>query len=225
SKKDNTSTKSASAKKIRFLTNAKVPEDMEKYYRIIDFLLVFKTISTLVKCATCGENVSFKSCDKQSLGFKIEVKCAQYKQPKYIPSSSKIGERYEVNFRFIFVMRLLGLGNAGCQYKNCKLRIDTIGDGDSKTFAGVKNAKPYGEDFEIYKKECVGHVQKRMGSRLRNLVKNTVEETATKGKTIRKKTLFGKGKLTAKTIDKLTIYYGLAIRRNSDSVEKMKTAI
>jgi len=97
-----------------------------------------------------------------------------------------------------------------------------IGDGDSKTFTGVKNAKPYGDNVQIYKKECVGHVQKRMGTRLRSLVKNVVEEVLSKGKIKKKKLLSGKGKLTAKLIDKLTIYYGLAIRRHSDSREYEK---
>lgn len=47
-----------------------------------------------------------------------------------------------------------------------------------------------------------------MGTRLRNLKKNTKE-------------LGGKGKLTGKLIDELSMYYGLAIRRNHDSVLKM----
>jgi len=65
-----------------------------------------------------------------------------------------------------------------------------------------------------------------MGTRLREIVKKTVEDTETKaGKKIKRKSLSGKGKLTAKMIDKLTVYYGLAIRRHSDSVENMKNAI
>ena len=40
-----------------------------------------------------------------------------------------------------------------------------IGDGDSKTYTGVLDSKPYGETFLINKKECIGHVQKRMGTR------------------------------------------------------------
>lgn len=39
------------------------------------------------------------------------------------------------------------------------------------------------------------------------------------------KGLGGKGKLTGKLIDELSLYYGLAIRRNSDSIEKMKNKI
>lgn len=101
-----------------------------------------------------------------------------------------------------------------------------IGDGDSKTYSGVVNDKPYDEDFVINKKECIGHVQKRMGTRLRGIVKTSVVDTETKtGKIVKRKSLSGKGKLTAKMIDKLTVYYGLAIRRNHNSVEKMKNAI
>lgn len=39
------------------------------------------------------------------------------------------------------------------------------------------------------------------------------------------KGLGGRGKLTAKLIDELTVYYGLATRRFSNSVEEMKNAI
>ncbi|KYN11352.1 hypothetical protein ALC57_16498, partial [Trachymyrmex cornetzi] len=86
-----------------------------------------------------------------------------------------------------------------------------IGDGDSKTYTGIINSHPY-DDEEVVKKECVGHVQKRMGTRLRALVKKD-------------KKLGGKGKLTGKLIDKLTVYYGLAIRRHSNSVNDMYEAL
>lgn len=45
-----------------------------------------------------------------------------------------------------------------------------IGDGDSKTFSAIKKLQPY-EDLEVKKKECIGHVQKRMGTRLRYIKK------------------------------------------------------
>lgn len=35
-----------------------------------------------------------------------------------------------------------------------------VGDGDSKSYTVIVNAKPYGGQAEIVKKECVGHVQK-----------------------------------------------------------------
>ena len=54
----------------------------------------------------------------------------------------------------------------------------------------------------------------------------TVVDTEIKAeKIVKRKSLSGKGKLTAKMIDKLNVYYGPAIRRNHDSVEKMKNAI
>lgn len=73
------------------------------------------------------------------------------------------------------------------------------------------DSDPYG-NFTVSKRECIDHVQKRMGTRLRNLKKTT-------------KGLGGRGKLTAKLIDELSIYYGLAIRRNHDSVDKMRKEI
>ncbi|GFU00412.1 uncharacterized protein TNCV_4259231 [Trichonephila clavipes] len=44
-----------------------------------------------------------------------------------------------------------------------------IGDGDSKTFSSITASNPYGEDITVSKIECVGHVQKRMGTHLRKL--------------------------------------------------------
>ncbi|KYN18206.1 hypothetical protein ALC57_09489, partial [Trachymyrmex cornetzi] len=75
----------------------------------------------------------------------------------------------------------------------------------------LHDVKPY-KNITVTKKECVDHVQKRMGTHLRNLKKRT-------------KGLGGKGKLTGKLIDELSIYFRLAIRRNCQSVEKMKIAI
>ncbi|GFT76916.1 uncharacterized protein TNCV_3597751 [Trichonephila clavipes] len=44
------------------------------------------------------------------------------------------------------------------------------GDGDTKTFNALSENKPYGDDYLIQKIECVGYVQKRMGTRLRKLI-------------------------------------------------------
>lgn len=90
--------------------------------------------------------------------------------------------------------------------------LNYIGYGDRKTFAGLLASPPYGEP--VKKKECVGHVQKRMGTRLRNLKKKT-------------KGLGGKGhgKLTAKLIDELTVYYRKAIRNSCNSITQMKRGI
>lgn len=61
------------------------------------------------------------------------------------------------------------LEKSKCSWQNLKVRFrNYVGDDDSKTYSGIVAAKPYGDHFLIYKKECVGHVQKRMGTRLRD---------------------------------------------------------
>ena len=91
-----------------------------------------------------------------------------------------------------------------------KLRyINYYGDGDCKSYSYVKDTYP---SITVCKLECVGHVQKRVGSRLRNL-KKTI------------KGLGGKGKLTNVTIDRLQNYYGIAVRQNVNDLEGMKKAI
>lgn len=92
--------------------------------------------------------------------------------------------------------------------------VKYIGDGDSKTFKGVVDIDPYKGKPVVIKKECVGHVQKRMGSRLRKAKKSN---TGIGGK--------GAGKLTDKVINELSLYYGLAIRRNPESVENMQNEV
>lgn len=89
--------------------------------------------------------------------------------------------------------------------------LNYIGDGDSKTFKAILDLNLYDVDFLVVKSECAGHVEKRMGTRLRN-----VKKTAEIGR---------KGKLTDVLIKKLTKYYGLAIRRNVNFVAEMKKGI
>ena len=102
----------------------------------------------------------------------------------------------------------------GLKYKNM------LGDGDSSTYNNIVESKPYGEDCIHNKLECIGHVQKRVGSRLRKL------KNASKGvKLSDGKGLGGKGRLTNGKIDILQNYYGLAVRENLDDVDKMATAI
>lgn len=95
-----------------------------------------------------------------------------------------------------------------------------IGDGDSKVFKSVSEAKPYGDTLVVEKRECIAHVQKRMGTRLRNFKKSCAGKKLADNKTIG-----GRGRLTAKVIDKLSGYYGKAIRSYPESVEDMYNAI
>ena len=92
--------------------------------------------------------------------------------------------------------------------KKYKLRYTKF-YGHSKNFNTVKNAYA---DIEVKKLECVGHVQIRVGCRLRNLKKKD-------------KGLGGKGKLTDCIIDKLQNFYGIAIRSNKNNLKAMQAAI
>ncbi|XP_066248788.1 uncharacterized protein [Euwallacea similis] len=90
-------------------------------------------------------------------------------------------------------MRVLGIGYTGLR-KFCGLmdipqfldkhtyiillkdiEFSLIGDGDSKTHSGIVKAAPY-DNITVNKKECIGHVQKRMGTRLCAVKKKQVLE-------------------------------------------------
>lgn len=88
--------------------------------------------------------------------------------------------------------------------------VEYLGDGDSNGYAAVVAQAPYGPDVSIQKLECVGHVQKRMGTTIRNFIVANKHLKLSDGKS-----LSGKDRLIGKAIQKLQIYYGLTIRRNT----------
>ena len=92
-----------------------------------------------------------------------------------------------------------------------------MGDGDTSSFSEVVASEPYKDHGNVVpeKLECVGHVQKRLGTRLRNMVKRH-KGTSTP--------LSGKGKLTEKNINSMQNYYGIAIRGNKNDLYAMKKA-
>lgn len=96
--------------------------------------------------------------------------------------------------------------------------VGYIGDGDTKTFQAITEASPYGAETSVSKIECVGHIQKRMGTRLRKLKQAGVK--CSDGKSVG-----GKGRLTDSVIDKLTVYYGNAIREHKNSLCDMRKAV
>ena len=94
-----------------------------------------------------------------------------------------------------------------------------ISDGDTKTVKHLNEHKPYG-NLEIVNHECVGHVQKWLGTQLRTLKKSGKRDR--KGKVVR---FGGKGRLTDKVIDALQVYYGGAIPNSKNDIEGMEQAI
>ena len=95
-----------------------------------------------------------------------------------------------------------------------------ISDGDSKTFSLLSRLQPYGQEHPIQKLDCVGHVQKRLGTALRNLKVTYRGRKLDDGKTIG-----GAGRLTDGLINSLQNYYGDAIRQNKGDLQAMVRAV
>lgn len=93
--------------------------------------------------------------------------------------------------------------------------VSYIGDGDSSTFKSISENQPYGPDVPIEKIECVGHIQKRMGTRLRKLKKTFGRTKLAGGKTIG-----GQGRLSPENIKTLTQYYGNAVMNKMKPIFK-----
>lgn len=93
-----------------------------------------------------------------------------------------------------------------------------VGDGDysaHKAVCALNNGQGPYRSVKLEKEECINHVSKMMGSRLRKMKKEaSVDVVTKKGKTIKRSLLGGQGKLTDLVIDKLQSYYGRAIRDN-----------
>ncbi|GFT47433.1 uncharacterized protein TNCV_3749841 [Trichonephila clavipes] len=102
---------------------------------------------------------------------------------------------------------------------DCQMRfVSMLSDGDSTTFQFLSDNKIYGSDIKIEKEECMNHIAKRLGTSLRNKVREWK---------VKKVTLGGRkqGSLTDKNITKLQNYYRKAIKDNVPDNDKMKTAI
>ncbi|GFY25896.1 uncharacterized protein TNCV_1916461 [Trichonephila clavipes] len=87
--------------------------------------------------------------------------------------------------------------------------VEFYGDGNPKSHLAVKDI--YGRD-SVRKYESMGHIQKRVSSKLRIL------KTKEKG-------LGGKGKLSDLFIDKIQNYYGIATRSNIGDLEEIERAV
>lgn len=102
---------STSAEKIKDKSDFDVPIDEGFTYSILCFSLVFTALQSILKCILCDSDVKFLRKSPRGLGFKLCVKCSC--QEFNINSSRMIKNAYEVNRRFVFIMRLLGVGLAG----------------------------------------------------------------------------------------------------------------
>ena len=97
-----------------------------------------------------------------------------------------------------------------------------VGDDDTGSFGAVKEAvtEKYGEHYPLQKEDCIGHVQKRMGTALISFKNKKRGSVLSDGKGVG-----GSGRLTNVIIDKIQTYYGYAIRKNKGNTGKIQEAI
>lgn len=81
------------------------------------------------------------------------------------------------------------------------------------------DSDPY-PDLIVKKLECVGHIQKRIGTRLRSLKAQNKDLVLSDGKGLK-----GAGRVTDKVIDLLQGYYGATIRANQSDLNGMRRAV
>lgn len=144
-------------------------------------------------------------CEKSKLDVNKKAKHEPNCQKNYEGSSGGM----EVQAAVAVCRR--SLASRGVRY------VKFLGDGDSKSFGAVAADKPYGQK-QVEKLECVGHVQKRMGHRLRSLVSSNKGQLLSDGKPLQRR-------LTGKIMDLLQNYYHRAILGNTDSLSNMRKAV
>ncbi|KAH7986869.1 hypothetical protein HPB49_026260 [Dermacentor silvarum] len=104
-----------------------------------------------------------------------------------------------------------------CSLERHNLGYATIlSDGDSRSYLSLQEENVYGY-LQIDKEDCVNHVQKLMGTALRNLV--------SKNKASGLQSLGGKGQLTADLITRLSSYYGWVLKTHKGDVDAMHKAV
>ncbi len=101
------------------------------------------------------------------------------------------------------------------------LRINPfIGDGDARSYSEVAMENIYGDEHQVKKSECTGHVQKRCGTGLRKLLQKSKGLKLADGRP-----LGGRGRLTLPRVDALQNFYGNAIKSNKGDPEAMAREI
>lgn len=103
---------SSSAKKLQSDNDFETNTNLTISYRILNFFSVFNVKLHFVQ--KCGGNITFEERSTCGLGFKLVVKCEKC-NPVFIDSCPLIDNEYEVNKRFIFAMKLLGVGLCGAE--------------------------------------------------------------------------------------------------------------
>ncbi|GFY26677.1 uncharacterized protein TNCV_2880051 [Trichonephila clavipes] len=143
----------------------------QKENKIVSFLM------DEVHCKMCNSGLDMQVLKgKSGLAITFVLKC--FACPYRVEfCSSNFHEETQITTiktRFVYAMCSIGKGaEAGrmlCGKMNLPqppTRFSPYGDEDCKAFDAVKKKNIYGNEYPIEKLECIGHVMKRMGTRLR----------------------------------------------------------
>jgi len=102
---------STSAAKLKNTSDFDVQFDPIFSYCIVHFML-FKNLENILNCKVCKSPMQFRKSDIRGLGFKLTVMC-KCEVNKSFYSSPWINKSYEINRRFVYVLRLIGVGYSG----------------------------------------------------------------------------------------------------------------
>ena len=97
-----------------------------------------------------------------------------------------------------------------------------VSDGDTNSFGAVVDAlkNKYGDEYQVRKEDCIGHIQKRMGNSPRKYKNNSKGTLLSDNKSDG-----GSGRLTDKIVDKIQTYYGYAIGNNIKNTDMIIKAV
>lgn len=106
---NDTSFASSAAEKLKDKDYDDIEIDVGISYVILDFMLVFPFLSTILKCKFCDGDIKFTRSSESGLGFNLVVSC-KCSSSHRVSSCQMVHKAYEINKRIKFAMRLLGLG-------------------------------------------------------------------------------------------------------------------
>ena len=133
---------------------------------VVVFILLVDTgevLDYVIKSLVCHECSAHSRWDKKSEKYKNW--CDKHKATCYINHS---GSSDSMETQGVVEMFLRSIDKNGLRY------ITFVGDGDSSCYASVCEAlrnAPTCYSYEVKKEECVGHIQKRIGTALREYKK------------------------------------------------------
>ncbi|KYN06784.1 hypothetical protein ALC62_02265 [Cyphomyrmex costatus] len=119
---------STSANKLKNQDDFEPAIDESSTYVVLCFSLVFTALQSVLQCKVCNSGIQFLKQSQVGLGFTLCIKC-KCNEMFTVHSCPKLRNAYEINRRFTYAMRLLGVGLAGI---NLFCSLMDLGTGLSK---------------------------------------------------------------------------------------------